>query len=50
MDADINNTFKQCEDELSYLRNVFKKYQEKNKRKVILSLCLYERVDVPSRF
>ena len=34
MDEEIKNMFKQCEDELSYLREVFKKYQEKNKRKI----------------
>lgn len=26
--------FKTCEEELSYLREVFKRYQEKNKRKI----------------
>jgi hypothetical protein len=26
--------FKQAEDELAYLRDVFKRYQEKNKRKI----------------
>jgi hypothetical protein len=34
MDEEIKSMFSQCEDELSYLREVFKKYQEKNKRKI----------------
>ena len=34
MDEEIKNMFKQCEEELQYLREIFKKYQEKNKRKV----------------
>ena len=34
MDEDIKGKFKICEEELSYLRDVFKKYQVKNKRKV----------------
>jgi hypothetical protein len=34
MDEDIKKMFKQCEEELSYLREVFKRYQEKNKRKI----------------
>ncbi len=33
-DESIKQFFQQCEEELSYLRDVFKKYQEKNKRKV----------------
>ena len=34
LDEDIKGIFTQCEEELSYLRDVFKRYQEKNKRKV----------------
>lgn len=34
MDEEIKGMFKSCEEELSYLRDVFKKYQEKNKRKI----------------
>lgn len=34
MDEEIKGMFKNCEDELAYLREVFRKYQEKNKRKL----------------
>lgn len=34
MDEEIKTMFKTCEEELSYLREVFKRYQEKNKRKI----------------
>ena len=34
MDEEIKGMFKNCEDELAYLRDVFRKYQEKNKRKL----------------
>jgi len=34
MDEEIKGMFKNCEDELAYLRDVFRKYQDKNKRKL----------------
>jgi hypothetical protein len=33
-DEEIKEKFRQAEDELQYLREVFKRYQEKNKRKI----------------
>ena len=34
VDEEIKAKFASCEDELAYLRDLFKKYQEKNKRKI----------------
>jgi hypothetical protein len=34
LDEELKGMFKQAEDELAYLRDVFKRYQEKNKRKI----------------
>eukprot|EP00350_Pseudokeronopsis_sp_OXSARD2_P000229 CAMPEP_0170560878 /NCGR_PEP_ID=MMETSP0211-20121228/51628_1 /TAXON_ID=311385 /ORGANISM="Pseudokeronopsis sp., Strain OXSARD2" /LENGTH=67 /DNA_ID=CAMNT_0010875693 /DNA_START=24 /DNA_END=227 /DNA_ORIENTATION=- len=34
LDEEIKKMFGACEEELKYLRDVFKRYQKKNKRKV----------------